>query len=38
VTPREAIRNALRSALARETESYTVLREPEGNEFCVLDR
>lgn len=27
---------ALGATVARETESYTVMRDPEGNEFCVV--
>jgi hypothetical protein len=29
---------ALGASLAREADSYTVLRDPEGNEFCVVER
>jgi hypothetical protein len=29
---------ALGASLAREAEGYTVLRDPEGNEFCVVQR
>jgi hypothetical protein len=28
----------LGASVARETESYTVMRDPEGNEFCVVTR
>jgi hypothetical protein len=37
--PAEVARlTALGASLARETESYTVMRDPEGNEFCVVER
>jgi hypothetical protein len=29
---------ALGASVARETEGYTVMRDPEGNEFCVVER
>lgn len=29
---------ALGASIKREAEGYTVLRDPEGNEFCVLER
>jgi predicted enzyme related to lactoylglutathione lyase len=28
----------LGATVAREAEGYTVLRDPEGNNFCVLER
>ncbi|HKC50934.1 MAG TPA: VOC family protein [Myxococcota bacterium] len=30
--------SALGASVTRETEGYTVMRDPEGNEFCVVER